>query len=310
MAAPDYSSLTSTFFSLILGPLSSKTIKLPYTLRLSQAVLGLEKNSTKGTLYLKVNEDPRVLICRLSSAGLEAFSFELYLDVDSSVEFFNEGDASVHLTGNWTPTGVEEVDEDIDEDEDEEEEEEEVQKEESAKEKPGKKEQAKGKKADKDDKKEQQKKNTPEKSDTNNKKRKLEDLPTTSPQKKPDSSPEKKTESSPAKPKIEVKPGGLTIEDVKVGTGHVAASGKYVKVKYVGQLKNGKVFDKSTTPFGFRLGNGDVIEGWDLGVAGMKVGGKRKLVIPPKLGYGQKGAPPDIPGGATLVFDVELISVK
>jgi len=102
-----------------------------------------------------------------------------------------------------------------------------------------------------------------------------------------------------------------TIEDLVAGKGPEAVRGKTVEVHYTGWLTDGKQFDSSVggDPFSFRLGAGEVIEGWDRGVAGMKVGGKRKLTIPPGLGYGRRGAPPVIPPDATLVFEVELLSV-
>jgi peptidyl-prolyl cis-trans isomerase A (cyclophilin A) len=106
--------------------------------------------------------------------------------------------------------------------------------------------------------------------------------------------------------------GGLGIEDLVVGTGAEATSGDAVKVHYVGALTNGKEFDSSRThgePFDFELGGGQVIPGWDQGVVGMKVGGKRKLVVPPSLGYGARGSPPVIPPNATLVFEIELLEV-
>ena len=104
---------------------------------------------------------------------------------------------------------------------------------------------------------------------------------------------------------------GLKKTDVVVGKGPVAKAGDHVTVEYTGKLTNGKQFDSSVgrAPFSFTLGAGQVIKGWDLGVAGMKVGGKRKLVIPPGLGYGAQGAGGDIPPNATLVFDVELKSI-
>jgi FKBP-type peptidyl-prolyl cis-trans isomerase FkpA len=108
-------------------------------------------------------------------------------------------------------------------------------------------------------------------------------------------------------------PSGLRYQDVTVGSGNTATAGKTVSVHYTGWLPNGEKFDSSrdrNQPFGFNLGAGQVIAGWDEGVAGMKVGGRRKLVIPPDLGYGTAGAPPDIPPGATLVFDVELLDVR
>lgn len=106
---------------------------------------------------------------------------------------------------------------------------------------------------------------------------------------------------------------GLKHQDLKVGDGPEAVSGKTVEVHYTGWLEDGTKFDSSLDrgePFSFRLGAGEVIEGWDQGVAGMKVGGKRKLTIPPELGYGQEGAGGVIPPGATLVFEVQLLGVR
>lgn len=106
---------------------------------------------------------------------------------------------------------------------------------------------------------------------------------------------------------------GLVIEDIKVGTGVAASSGKKVTVHYSGTLVDGTKFDSSYdrgAPFTFDLGAGEVIKGWDLGVEGMKIGGKRKLTIPSELGYGQRGAGSAIPPNATLIFEVELLKVE
>lgn len=105
---------------------------------------------------------------------------------------------------------------------------------------------------------------------------------------------------------------GLKYKDLEEGGGAAAVSGKNVKVHYTGTLANGRKFDSSRDrdePFEFKLGAGMVIKGWDEGVAGMRIGGRRLLVIPPDLGYGQRGAGKVIPPGATLYFEVELLGV-
>jgi FKBP-type peptidyl-prolyl cis-trans isomerase len=105
----------------------------------------------------------------------------------------------------------------------------------------------------------------------------------------------------------------LVIEDIKVGTGAAVCAGAKVTVHYVGTLTDGRKFDSSRDRgqgFSFELGAGQVIKGWDQGVAGMKVGGQRKLTIPSHLAYGDRGFPGAIPPGATLVFEVELLAVR
>jgi FKBP-type peptidyl-prolyl cis-trans isomerase len=105
----------------------------------------------------------------------------------------------------------------------------------------------------------------------------------------------------------------LAIDNIREGSGQEARTGQTVVVHYVGTLTNGKKFDSSRDrgdPFRFPLGGGQVIKGWDQGIVGMKVGGLRKLTIPPELGYGARGFPPVIPANATLVFEVELLEVR
>lgn len=105
---------------------------------------------------------------------------------------------------------------------------------------------------------------------------------------------------------------GLKIEEVVVGTGKMAGPGMQVSVAYTGTLTDGTQFDSSVgrQPYAFVLGKQEVIAGWDEGIKGMKVGGKRKLTIPPDMAYGARGYPPVIPPNSTLLFDVELVDVK
>lgn len=113
---------------------------------------------------------------------------------------------------------------------------------------------------------------------------------------------------------VEIMSNDLKIEDILVGEGVEANDFNKVIVNYTGSLEDGSIFDSSLNPgrepFSFTLGVGSVIKGWDIGVKGMKVGGKRKLTIPPELGYGENGAGDVIPPGATLIFEVDLLNVE
>jgi FKBP-type peptidyl-prolyl cis-trans isomerase FkpA len=126
--------------------------------------------------------------------------------------------------------------------------------------------------------------------------------------------PEPTADFKPSEAPPEEKVTSLKIEDVSVGNGPEAKNGDTVDVQYTGTLMNGTKFDSShdrkDQPFTFTLGKGSVIKGWDQGVVGMKMGGKRKLTIPSDLAYGDKGSPPKIPGGASLKFDVELVGLN
>jgi FKBP-type peptidyl-prolyl cis-trans isomerase FkpA len=129
----------------------------------------------------------------------------------------------------------------------------------------------------------------------------------------PSVSPKTGDTGSQAAGEVKTLEGGLQYQDLKVGAGDQAVPGTAVSVHYTGWLTDGTKFDSSLDrgePFSFILGGGMVIKGWDIGVAGMKVGGKRKLVIPPALGYGERGAGGVIGPNATLVFEVELLAVQ
>jgi peptidylprolyl isomerase len=122
-----------------------------------------------------------------------------------------------------------------------------------------------------------------------------------------------KTPAKAAEPKLITTKSGLKYADLEVGTGTEVKTGMLVLVDYEGRLANGEKFDSSydrREPFSFKIGASQVIQGWEEGVTGMKVGGKRKLVIPPDLGYGEAGAPPRIPPNATLTFEVKVLKVS
>ncbi|KAL3231518.1 Peptidyl-prolyl cis-trans isomerase [Nakaseomyces bracarensis] len=145
----------------------------------------------------------------------------------------------------------------------------------------------------------------------NKKKRKHDAEPESNESKK--SKKEKKEALKPEanKPKAQVLEGGILIEDKKVGTGPHAKKGSKVGMRYIGKLKSGKVFDQNTSgkPFYFKLGRGEVIKGWDIGVAGMALGGERRIIIPAPYAYG-KQALPGIPANSELTFDVKLVNLK
>jgi peptidylprolyl isomerase len=125
--------------------------------------------------------------------------------------------------------------------------------------------------------------------------------------------PKKESAQKMEKSKVTTTASGLKYEDIKVGTGESPKRGQRVTVHYTGTLKDGTKFDSSrdrNQPFTFNIGVGDVIKGWDEGVSTMKVGGKRKLMIPPALGYGANGAGNVIPPNADLNFDVELLEIQ
>ncbi|CAI4670775.1 AGK_G0040220.mRNA.1.CDS.1 [Saccharomyces cerevisiae] len=197
---------------------------------------------------------------------------------------------------------IEEVQEEDEEDNDgEEEQEEEEQEEEEQKEevKPEPKKSKKEKKRKHEEKEEEKKAKKVKKVEF---KKDLEEGPT---------KPKSKKEQDKHKPKSKVLEGGIVIEDRTIGNGPQAKRGARVGMRYIGKLKNGKVFDKNTSgkPFAFKLGRGEVIKGWDIGVAGMSVGGERRIIIPAPYAYG-KQALPGIPANSELTFDVKLVSMK
>ncbi|KAL6714438.1 peptidylprolyl isomerase fpr3 [Lecanora helva] len=142
----------------------------------------------------------------------------------------------------------------------------------------------------------------------------LEQGPSSSPAKESKDKTDTKKDDGKPKATLGVKTiaGGVKIDDKKLGTGPVAKKGSKVGMRYIGKLKDGKVFDanKKGKPFSFTLGDGSVIKGWDIGVAGMSVGSERRITVPAEMAYGKKGAPPDIPPNSELIFDLKMLEVK
>lgn len=289
------------------------------------------------------------VLLTLSPEGQYQQSLDLTIAPEEEVQFIVTGSYAISLSGNYvkhpfdTPMGVEGEDEDEDADiydsedydltpdedeiigddmddlddeeeeevrieevqeeengEDEEEEGEEEEEEEEKREaKPEPKKSKKEKKRKHDEKEEEKKAKKVKKVEF---KKNLEEGPT---------KPKSKKEQDKHKPKTKVLEGGIVIEDRTIGDGPQAKRGARVGMRYIGKLKNGKVFDKNTSgkPFAFKLGRGEVIKGWDIGVAGMCVGGERRIVIPAPYAYG-KQALPGIPANSELTFDVKLVSMK
>eukprot|EP01133_Synstelium_polycarpum_P011424 gene11424-13316_t len=261
------------------------------------------KGSERNVLVIKY-DDQELSLCSLRVNGQEHSNLDIMLEEGKEVVFQVAGaGAKVSLTGYFVSSMDQQgEDEEDDEDEEEEDSEEDVEMDDE----------------------------TAAQVQEMLNKRKAADAPAAAQQKKakaapavatPEASPKKAAAASPVAKPVAAAPAakkesnstitkhanGLIIEELSLGNGPEAVKGKKIFVKYIGKLTNGKTFDKSLVkPFDFKLGMGQVIKGWDLGFAGMKVGGRRRLTIPAKLGYGQQGAAPDIPGGATLVFDVEL----
>ncbi|CAB37433.1 nucleophismin-like histone chaperone/CENP-A amino terminus domain (NTD) isomerase Ani1/Fkbp39 [Schizosaccharomyces pombe] len=280
------------------------------------------------------------VLCTLKPGSLYQQPLNLTITPGDEVFFSASGDATIHLSGNFLVDEEDEEEEESDEDYDlspteedlvetvsgdEESEEESESEDNSASEEdeldsaPAKKAQVKKKRTK--DESEQEEAASPKKNNTKKQKvegtpvkekkvafaEKLEQGPTGPAAKK-----EKQQASSnaPSSPKTRTLKGGVVVTDVKTGSGASATNGKKVEMRYIGKLENGKVFDKNTKgkPFAFILGRGEVIRGWDVGVAGMQEGGERKITIPAPMAYGNQSIP-GIPKNSTLVFEVKLVRV-
>ncbi|KAF9412084.1 peptidylprolyl isomerase fpr4, partial [Podila epigama] len=307
------------------------------------SMAALDEITKPGRSSVRVTVDKKTFIlCSLQAGKTEQQTLDIVFTEGEEITFSVSGENTIHLSGNYLPEedfgsdedmydDEDDLEDDMEDDEDDEEDEEDDEEgdenvivtkgakrvaqfeEKSA---PAKK-QAKVEQAT-PVKKEAPKKEAPKKEEPKKEAPKKEAAKKEAPKKEAPKKEEPKKEApkkeAPKKeePKKTVLANGLVIEDVKVGTGAAAKSGKKIGMRYIGRLTNGKVFDKNTSgqPFHFNLGRGEVIKGWDQGIQGMQLGGERRLTIPPALAYGARGAPPDIPKNATLVFEVKLVTLK
>jgi len=319
-----------SFWGLTLFPEKTYTQTVESSFKLSMAAL--DETTKPGRSSVRVTVDNKTFVlCSLISGKVEQQNLDLVFTEGEEITFSVSGDNTVHLSGNFLPED-QDMDFDSDEYDDEDgedfdgdasdDEEDEEEQEEAVIVTKGAKRVAQAEKAVpvKKVKVEEPKKvaEAPKKAEAKKEVAKKEAAKKVEDKKEAPKKAEAKKETPKKEaPKKEennkkVLANGLVIEDVKVGTGAPAKSGKKIGMRYIGRLTTGKVFDKNTSgkPFNFNLGRGEVIKGWDLGIQGMMLGGERKLTIPPALAYGAQGAPPDIPRNATLVFEVKLISLN
>ncbi|KAG0031179.1 peptidylprolyl isomerase fpr4 [Podila clonocystis] len=315
------------FWGLTVLPDKTYRQVVENSFKLSMAAL--DETTKPGRSSVRVTVDKKTFVlCSLAAGKTEQQTLDLVFTEGEEITFSVSGENTVHLSGNYLPEedfgsdedmydDEDDMEDDMEEDDDEEDDEEGEEnvivtkgakrvaqfeektapaKKQAKVETPVKKEEVK-KEAKKQEAKKEAKKEIKKEEPKKEVKKEA-----------------KKEKEAPKKeePKKTVLASGLVIEDVKVGTGAAAKSGKKIGMRYIGRLTNGKVFDKNTSgqPFHFNLGRGEVIKGWDQGIQGMQLGGERRLTIPPALAYGARGAPPDIPKNATLVFEVKLVTLK
>ncbi|KYQ94243.1 EGF-like domain-containing protein [Tieghemostelium lacteum] len=342
----------------------------PYTLHITNACLGVNLKASEERNVLQVKIDGVThCICSLRLGGAEHFSFDTIMEEGKEVIFSVSGKNSIHLTGYFVDSMLNEEDSDEEEsdleddkalmnglegedDEDDEDDEDEMDFDDDSddddeeefsiseadqkimneilasgskrkaaavepKGQPTQKQLKLETPTKKDQPQQAKKEATPQKKDNTPQKKQTTPEPVSATSKQSPNKKEQPQQQKPAAEKKKEEIGGKTVtlksglqyQDVMVGTGPQVVPGKTVTVHYTGKLTNGKVFDSSVRsgrPFPFRLGAGEVIKGWDMGVAGMKVGGKRTLICPPSLAYGSKSLP-GIPANSTLIFDVEVL---
>jgi len=304
--------IVRSFWAVELVPGKEYTTTVPIDLHLTSAVLPASaKDTTRSVVTIKFAEDDgkeskSFAIASLKLESHDSQALDIIVDEGQTVTFTVTGKNAVHLSGAFVPdSGASSDDEGLYDDE--------IDSDELGS------DEDMGSEDDVDDVDEEtlakaqaalaaQKRKQPAQNGGDAKKAKVEAPQQPKQEKKPQQpqqkAPQQKT------PQTKELSNGLKYTITQLGNGPEATKGRKVAMKYVGKLtKNGKVFDASKSPFNFVLGVGEVIKGWDLGVAGMKVGEKRTLIIPSELGYGARGAGRDIPPNSSLTFDVELLKV-
>ncbi|KAK9766572.1 peptidylprolyl isomerase fpr3 [Basidiobolus ranarum] len=319
--------MATAFWGLQILPNKTYSQVIEGSFRVSMASFGEEVKGKQRSCLKVVVDEQTYILCSLTPNKVEQQPLDIIFTEGEEITFSVNGENAIHLTGNYLPDDEEldfdeedfdsEEEDDINammeesEEESEEEEEEEIPVPAKKRKQPNgvAKEEAPKKKS-KEEKVEVKQTKKTEAPKPKAEAKKAEAAKPKVEEKKA----EKKKQEKPVKdePSTRTLPGGLVIEDKTVGSGVAAKRGNRIGMRYIGRLTNGKIFDQNTSgkPFWFRLGAGEVISGWDKGIAGMKAGGERKLTIPAALAYGSRGAPPDIPGNATLVFEVKLVQIK
>lgn len=325
-----------SFWAVELTPGKEYTTTPEFDLHVTQAVLPASaQDKGRSVITVKVDEegaDQRAFaIASLKLESSDSQSLDLVFDSQESITFTVSGKNPVHLSGYHIPPsgsegdefdydsdelGSEDEDEEISGDEGSEGDEDEIDEEElkaqidAATAKRKQQQSQNGAPAPKKAKQEQQA--APKQQTPKQEQKPQGQTPKAQGNTPKQQQPQQKSPAQPQKEQTKKLANGLEITTLKEGSGREAKNGDRVFVKYLGKLtKNGKVFDKSLDrPFSFGLGRREVIRGWDLGVAGMKIGEKRRLVIPSDLAYGAEGAKPEIPGNASLTFEVELVQLK
>merc|ERR1712200_14860 len=321
----DHPTLPKMFWGLIVEPGKKYSQTVENSFHISKATLDLSA-ATEDTVSLLLDYEgqPEYILCHLNKANKQE-SLDLNFQQGDTINLFTQGQCPIHLTGYL-------LGEDDDEDDMtlgemmEEEEEEIVDMPEKGNKRPmpvnGKANAPQKKtKMDTADKAEEVKEaaaEAPKLSKNQKKKLQQQQKQNTATPPQEAKAPAQQNKKNKDETKVEGEssqkklPGGLIIEDIVVGSGLQAKSGQKVAVYYEGRLqKNNKKFDQSKKGPGFKfhLGAGEVIKGWDAGVVGMKIGGKRRLIVPSHMAYGKGGSPPVIPPNSTLVFDVELKAI-